>query len=1650
MRLVRTLAILICLPLTGWAQYANDWVVHGQQYVKISVAENAIYQVTHSDLVELGLPLSSIDPRMLRLYHRGQEQAILFHHLQVPANAEFDDGEYFEFYGSRNDGTLDAALYQPADSQPHNFHSLFSDTTAYFITWSPAAQQGKRMEFFDQVNSTNIPAETSQVAQRLSVMTAEYCGGPGSTRSVSQSFYSQGEGWTGETICVGPSCGPDFRDFSFQDLTGASGDMMPRLEVLLAGRDQVPHRVEVLAGPSTADLRHISTVIFEAFETKLVSQNLIPDDISPDGKIFVRVRAPGLTGIADRFSVSYIRFSFAQDFDLAATSGKVMSLHANAGNKSYVEFSNAPAASRLFDITDPANVVHVGTRTSGALLTAVVPNTSTSRTLLATSQSKPLMPEQLKKISFRNLSAPADFIIITHPVLRQPGGEYADPVAAYAGYRASPEGGGYDTLVVEVDDLFDQFNYGEKSPLAIIEFMRMKTAQGADYLFLVGKGRDLTSQLFRYDLPPGELPNLVTVGGFPPSDLIFTMDMGDGKYVPSAAVGRLPATTPAEVAAYLNKIRELESPDAATAWQKRVLHLSGGVQPNELTVFRHYMEGFEEIAEGKYLGADVKTLGKHSVSSVEFINISDEINAGVNVVTFFGHSSTNATDIDIGYVTDPILSYDNKGLYPLFLVNGCNAGDFYTPFHNFGEDWVLAPNKGARNFMANSSFGFDAMLKLYMDTFYESALGDSLLISQGVGDAQIEVARRLLANAEEPSVVSAQMQQMVLLGDPSAKLFNAPSPDLETSDANLHVTAWDNKPIHALSDSLRVAIIVDNKGIGNGQPLNVRLVHTRDDLIIERDSTFQPVLRRDTLIWTLRRGNGDFYGSNRIDVFLDAPDSIAELAEDNNTASWTSVINFNGTQNLQPPPFGIVDQPTVSLVFQDTDLMAGEKSYELEIDTTADFSTSFKQSFTLTAAVLARMEFPLLDNDSLVYYWRTRPTAAESTPWETTSFAYIANGGTGFAQLEYDQVASNLLQGLVTTAEGDAFEFEQTQITFAVRTFGSGNPSAQVNGSFLVNNAEYYQSPQGFNCRNNTINLVAFDRRSVVPYMGVPFTWQNSFGRSCGREPMIINSFTTTEVETGLDDDLFTYIDGVNEGDSVVLFTMGDAGFSDWSAAAKSKLGELGILASDIDLFTPGEPVIIIGKKGSAPGTAQVFRSGLPSPETQELQLSGGFTGRVPNGSVKSVTIGPSLNWKTVTTRTGQQEDGDVVRVDVYGLRTDGVQELLAADIGSNFSLASVDPSLYPRIRLQYATTDEATLTPAQLRRWIVGFDPAPDGLVVLRDPRQPLTVQEGQDVSLNLSFVNISSVSFTDSVWVSSRLFNQPGALLDDAVVRIAGPAPTDSTHFNIGFSTRSRRGLNDLRISVNTTSVPEQYLTNNSLTLPGHINVLKDNVDPLLDVVVDGRYLVNGDMVSSSPLIDIRLTDENLLLGSLDTTSLSIFLTYPCESANCVARRIYFSSQEVTWTTDPSTPDLHVAFRPAALSDGLYELRVQGMDASGNTSGAESYIIEFNVESDPIVGYAPPYPNPSSDGFFFDFQAAGSEPPCCMLLQIFTREGRIVSSFEEDAAPPLHTGLNRMKWSGLDDHGVAVCPGLYFYRMSVIVMGLTYTTTGKLMIQY
>jgi hypothetical protein len=1637
--------VLIAISAPSNAQFSNEWINFGQTYYKIPVARTGIYKLTYANLQAAGVPLATIDPRRINLFHRGKEQAIF---VSGENDAVFDPADYVEFYGRQNDGTLDADLYKPT-AQPHSYYNLFSDTAAYFLTWNPLPVLGKRMTFSAQPNN-GLVQESYGIEERLLLFTNSYADGLTLGGEIQDTAFDLGEGWTGSPVCVGTGGCTGLTDITITNLKGlATTAAGPVLDVLVVGQSDQPHTVNIYAGSTGGSARLVTTTTISGYGATPINVGLDWTDIGVDGKLVVRAQLVN-NGIRDQISVSYVRLSYARNFDLTGTTEKTLSLDVNALNQSYVVLANAPANARVWDITNAQNPGQVGTAAVTGGLGMVINGTSSTRTIYVAST---VLSTTLRKVTFRPIQAStAAYVVLSHRSLRKSALGYADPVQSYAGYRASAAGGKYDTLVMNIDQLYDQFNYGETSPRAIYQFAKFLVSGGhARFLFLIGKGLDVTQGFYRNTaIAPSDFRDLVPTAGWPASDMAFSAGLKGVPHVAALATGRLTASTSDQVAGYLNKIKETEAAPFDALWRKNLLHLSGGIHEGEPAVFRSYTDGFKAVAEGVYLGGRVQTIGKQSLN-VELVNVKDQVNQGLDLITFFGHSGPGTIDIDIGSVSDPKLGYNNKGKYPGFLINGCNAGQFFSNRTSFGEDWMLTPAKGAKLFIAHSSFGFTTTLKQYSDIFYDVAYGDSTFLHRGIGEVQQEVATRYLSTGNDLLSIT-QVQQMVLLGDPAVSLFGATAPDYEINAGSVSIQSLDGKPVNSQSRSFAINFTVRNFGRAQQTPLAVRITRTlSDNATVVKDTVFTPVLYQDVLQYVVRRGRSDKeFGLNNFTIELDPAHQIRELNESNNKATIGFFVPTNGTRNIFPANYAVINKPGVDLLFQHTDLLSGLRSFQVELDTAATFDSPYLKRQVVSGKVLARMAVSLLAQDSMTYFWRTRlvnPQPGESTSWSGSTFSYILNGAEGWAQLSYAQTAENALTGLARNDGIRRLQFQETTSSVSISTFGAANGSPFTNVSLNINGDELNIATQEQPCRNNTLNLVAFDRHSSAPYAGINF--ESFFDpRACGRAPQMINNFLPSELETGAND-LLAWISNVHAGDSVLLYSIGDAGYATWSVNVRTALGQLGIGASQLSTLSPGEPFIIFGMKGAPANTAQVIRPASAPLSAQPLSLSRTITGRGASGAMTSVTIGPAQQWNQLVQQYTDVGTSDRISVSVEGLDINGAATPLKAIAGGSVSLSDIPAATYPYLRLKLSTTDSTDLTPVRLRHWLVSYTSMAEGMLTYHGIKSNEVLQEGQVWTATYGFANLSPLNFSDSITVEVNIFSTDAGTRGVNRFRIKAPAPSDTTHFVVRSSTLGKAGNNDVTVFANPRVLPEMSFDNNILSLPDRLLVNADKTPPVLLVTFDGRSLLNGDVVSASPLIITKVSDANPFRLKTDTLGIELFIQNPC-TKNCAYRRIAFSDkQHVQWFPATASSDFRVEFQPDHLLPGTYKLSVQAVDGSGNSSGPLPYEVSFVVEDTNGFAVKSVYPNPASDFFRFTIELQALADPFDYSLQLFSSTGSLVRDIAMKDLPALRPGTNTILLPATDAFGNPLFEGVYVYRLTVSLPGQVRVRTGRLVVR-
>jgi hypothetical protein len=1634
---------LLFVVSSSFAQYGNEWINYNQSYYKIPITKTGIFRLTYDDLSTAGLPVNTIDPRNIQIFRRGAEQSINFHYLEAPADDQFESGEYLEFFGEKNDGATDVDLYKNPAHHPHPFYNLYSDTAAYFLTWS-IATPGKRMAVLDpEPNDNNLPAETGFNSTILTVLNNVYSAGLTSDGQIQNSFFDEGEGWTGPLICTQTANCASTQDYVVSAPGGVISLSPPQLEVLLVGRVERNHQVEVYVGPNASSLRLIASPTFINFQNFKVSSALQWTDVAGDGTVTVRLKAIGVSGALERFSVSYLKLDYLRSFNLAGLNSQIAFLQPNAGNKSYIEIQNPAASIRLFDITDLTSVSIIGTYASGANLAAVVSNTISSRKIFATNE---VFTPTLKKISFRSLTPIAQsYLIISNAALRQAALGYDDPVKAYAAFRASPEGGSYDTMVVNIDQLYNQFNYGETSSRAVYQFLKyMASGTTLKYVFIIGKGVEINTLYDRRRTPlVTDAKDLVPTAGFPGSDLIYSSALSNNGYTPAIPTGRITATSATDVAAYLNKVKETEALPFDNLWRKNILHLSGGINAGEPQTFREYVDGFKTIAEDIFLGGHVDTKSKLTLDAGELVPIADHVNSGLGLITFFGHSSTSTLDFDIGKVTDPVLGYNNPGKYPAFVINGCNVGKFFLNSQNklFGEDWILAQNKGAKAFIAHSSFAPEVLLWFYSHAFYENAVADSVMLTKGMGDIQVSVANTIWDFAGPSTNYLAVSQQMVLLGDPAVTLFGASKPDYEIKDDFLSKISFDGKPITAATDSFGIKYKIRNYGQARKDSLRIKLTRTfPNNTQVTYDTIVPSVYYENEYIFIVPNPSNQG-GSNSFLIEVDSDHDRVELNEANNMASINFFIPGSSTYNLVPFHYSIVNTTEVELIFQNTNQLPIVRDYLLELDTVPSFNSSFLIQEQISANVLGRFKVNIPNKNSTVYYWRTKlaqPAQSESDEWFTTSFSFWSNINEGWAQ-KPGQFFENELTSLIQSEDG-SLQYPEIVSTVFVHNYGSANGAPSTATSIKVNNEELNLATQGQPCRTNTFNLVAFDKISGNTYAAIPLTFQDP--KTCGREPQVINSFTLAEAGAA-SNGLTQAITNIAANDSVVFFTIGNSGIQSYSLALLTKLEEVGISSAQLAGFQLGEPMIVFGKKGTAPGAAKVIRPTIAPVNAQELIANETITARSGTGTMESGAIGPAKVWNSLTNTIKNIEGADVFLLEIIGISSSNIESVLYSGTADFVNLSAIDPVLWPRIKLRLATTDDTNLTPVSLENWIVRYTPVAEGILLFRGPSESVMHQEGQPWSGKYAFINLTDKDFLfngtgETLNVELKQLNIESSESQTQSIEIDAPAPKDSTVFIWDIETVGWIGLNDLSVTANNNLIREQYYFNDQMPLDSYLSINPDQQPPILDVTVDGRYLVNGDVVSHHPQVNIKIIDENPFWFKSDTLGIQIFIN---DQVNQTSRRINFSDPNLTWTAASVEGDFNISFHVELIA-GEYELTVYGVDASNNRSGETPYAVLFYVTDQLSVVLGDPFPNPSMSSFSFPIKLTGNELPESFSMKVFSPDGQLKQAFDLEDVSNFFIGTNYLEWMPDLPNGV------YFFQAELSLTGKSFSKSGRLIL--
>ncbi|MES2763593.1 MAG: C25 family cysteine peptidase [Bacteroidota bacterium] len=1662
------LCSLICLTVNLTAQkYGNEWINYGQKHYRISIPKTGLYRIDYNTLLASGIPLSTINPKNFQLFIKGNEQYIT---INGESDNVFNPTDYIEFFAKKNDASFDSLAYTGITRLPNPYIALFNDTNYAYLTWN-SLLSNKRMQVETDVNFTGYTAASHFYSEKIEAYKSSYSLGPVILDIISDPRYVVGEGF-GNNIHKGT-----VQQTAFSNLNVYQSASLPvYIKTSFSGASQqylpgitYDHEVKLSYYDNLGNTVTLADTFFLGISQLLVEKHITSDKLQNTSQLYVSSENNFLFSMVPNqlhsTNIHYIYLKYPQNPDFLGSSEQSFFIDNGMFPKTYLDIQNVNVGSSQVILYDLTTHKYITTVVSGGNVKALIPNSASQKECFLTTTANINTVTALSPVNqtgffvnYKTTNPDSAFLIVTHKSITN--------AVNYKTYRQSPAGGSHHVIMADIDDLYDQFAYGNiKNPLAIKNFCKYLSDSlpaPPKYLFLIGKS--IQNDMVR--IPGGNWNNCkIPTLGNPASDNSLTAGLhGANSVTPFIPVGRISVRSNSDLTHYLDKVIEhegtlpdgLASPFPPKDWHKRVLHFSGGENGLQQHDFKTYLQIFGAHIQDTLYGARIFPFQKTTTAPIQ-ITVSDSIKQlidyGCSLITFFGHGSTTGFDQAI----DNPAAYDNQGKYPLFLANSCYSGNIHLPDANStSEVFTLIDKKGSIGFLASSSAGVVNTLYTFSNDFYTTLAHENYY--KGVGDA-------IKSTAYKSSFIGSQIQEitnleMTLEGDPSIRLNAFAKPDYEITNSSVYF----NTTAHL--DSIGINIVIKNNAKAINDTFIVRIQHylpNGDSVTYFKE--IQAPKNKDTLSFFIEKDYSKHVGLNHFNIQIDSYYEITELSEANNTTLGFVDLFIPGGDVVPvfPYKYAIIPNTTqITLKATTADPFALAVNYRIQLDTNDTFtSPAFTSTVINSPGGVINWNVNLPYTDSTVYFWRIRrdslSPADSSFLWRESSFQVYHNKN-GWGQSHFHQFKSDKYQFVKFKRATRRFDFENDKSSITCRN----GFHRDANLSTIIPWTSINYSLNGYVMHLHPCvafdgwTIALFDSISAQPRQSLPLPTATGTGttsmNNCHCYPHPLNAFDYGEntfcgQSSTWQNDLFNLLDTIPVGTKVLAYSNQNHASSTFSTQLRNAFGSIGSNFIYNGNISDSIPIIIFGKKGMTPTQAhEVVGSSINS----IIYLQDSIETNWNHGYIASEIIGPSSKWNSLHWRQESIEfpSHDSIKLKIVGIRANGIRDTMSVvfpkDSTDVYDLAHyIDAAVYPKMQLVAFMRDDVLKTPPQLKKWQVFFDPIPECAINPQlgfyNSSTVQAIQEGQNLVVRLPIENIGVVPFTDSLvvtyWVedAQRIIHPlPHKLKAKPFV------PNQVLIDTIRFDTFDENGINhfsgynylwvDVNPETHARHQLEQYHFNNIIRIG--FNITKDNTNPLLDVTFDGTHILNGDIVSSKPHVLVTLKDENRYLALNDTSNFKVFIKYPNQGGE---KRIYFANALQFTPAQLPSNSCKIEWRPEFAEDGKYKMIVQATDRSSNVSGSTDYNIQFEIVNKQTITEVLNYPNPFSTSTRFVFTLTGSEIPDIFTIQVMTITGKVVREINKNEMGNLHIGRNitEYAWDGKDEFGDKLANGVYLYRV-------------------
>jgi hypothetical protein len=1533
----------------------NSWIDYSRDCIKIKTSEYGIYRITYEDLKKWNLHLQN--PGSFNLYSKGIRVPI---YISGDENNVFQTGDYIEFYGEKNMG---GNHREPCSyDKPYNeYLNRYSDTTIYWLTWGEGERCRVQLQDGNDLYSSDTLSYYTEVLHMEKNNWFDFSTDQLLRREFP--FWIENKTWGWHSLKVGSS----IYEFDANDIySSEKADIYIKLQSYASAIKEKSHHLGIRLNSCLAtDLGFLNK-----YEQKVIAETYISDSLNNGRNKLHLISYPTSSDINSLF-IDWIEVEYPRHLKLIDDSLTFRFIYLESPSVKTIKVSNV--LYQDYTIWKQGEVlkkyINLNYLNKTMTLTDTLHSSDRLTMIRENRYLKPLMEPPARFNNLYDTSRRADYILITNNNFLQAAEEYIEFIET--SYKIS-------AVVINVDDIYNEFNYGFFNPEALREFLKYTyynwRKPSPEFVFLVGDGTyDYHRNKEIYQGSP-RVNNIVPSFGAPVSDNWFVIWDTTGAYIPMMKIGRIPINSHGEFYHYFHKHQNYIS-NMSDDWNKRYLFFSGGSgnNQNELDqlrgvndyVMKEYVSRYPVGGRGVHF---YKTLSPQSnYGPFTPAEINNAIDSSALFISYLGHSGTQTWDNGI---VDPIQLSNKRNKNPLVTDFGCSTGKFAEPdVVSFSEMFI---NDGqAIIYIGNSSLGFYSTSTTFPIIFYKKLLQDSVYrISEAFNNSKIELLKRYGTTATYKLFCLTS----TFFGDPIIYLPIPAKPDLLLSEKYISIT---EKYPNEKMDIIPIHVEYFNMGRTVNDSLQIMIKNRYNNELV-----FEKLLITDlpdySSSFSFDLAVRNMSGQHHVEIIIDPENLIDEISESNNRVSFIINVSSNDLRLLDNYAVEGFVNDFLEIILPPNSVPDQQYLYEYAYN--KDFINPLTP-LVEPGVFSTKLNFSNIPTGSRI--WVRGKTEGDKSYSFSRSMKKNYDYTCGFT----DSISYNALTFQNINNSSKEIFIDTSFTSFSVISAGFNDGKTAV----VSKNGQTYVP--GGNIIGHHVCVFREDTHEFVDYQ----------------------RFNLFSGETLEGEAYYRYLDTISS-DYLILIGVNDEGrVPDF---LKRKLHEFGSIYIDSLRFRSSWA--LIGRLGAPRGSV---------PEA----FSHPFEGKViidtiikkpsRHGFFNTPLIGPAGKWDKIYLKCNSRDTSLInFTVAAYDVYTEKDTLIICYKGAEETDIRSIDAGEYPFIKILAELFNPGLEEPPRIGELGVKYSLLPElvvtsgGTILNKD-----TLEAGEEVILTLNIYNageISSSNFNISAEVICN--NSRETVTPLYINNIPGKEEVSK---EIRFRTRMP-GENFLCIDIDREGkVREIFKENNSLLIPFFVR--RDTSAPIVSICCNGVEVFEGSYISSEAVFKISVCDASFgktsnLTGKPDLSRGTSHPDFPYVKVWLDGEPV--GSMEITLHQSEGSINLEFVRQ---LKEGEHTVKVIATDPEGNSS--ESSVALIVCRESRLTSFYN-YPNPFSNETWFTFILTSI--PDELIINIYTAAGRLVKKIRPGE---LRSDFNRIYWDGRDEEGDKLANGVYFCRVTL-----------------